>query len=204
MGHGLISRDCMVIDGGGKSVVPGIVDSHAHLLLYGYTLMSVDLTGSASPNECVARIRTYLDLHKEINPKSNIWLLGHGWDQTKWPGGTFPSSKDLDIDSILVEIPISLTRIDAHALWVNAKALNLSKNIPEKVEGGEILRDADGKPSGVFLDDAMNIILSSIPPYTEEQRFEALKLATDSMLAHGVTGLHDAGVSIEDIAFFKR
>ncbi|KAI9361698.1 amidohydrolase family-domain-containing protein [Zopfochytrium polystomum] len=203
-------RHCRAIDARGQTIVPGITDSHGHLMHLGYSLISADLTGAQSPAECRERLIEYLDAHPEITPASNLWIVGRGWDQTLWPTKEFPTSGDLDADRRLAAVPISLNRVDEHASWANKRAVELvRKHFPKSGKwegvGGEIVVDPDtGEPTGVFIDDAMSILRAGIPPFTEAQSFEALRLATERMLRHGVVGMHDAGVPLEAIAFFKK
>ncbi|KAJ3113941.1 hypothetical protein HDU96_002749 [Phlyctochytrium bullatum] len=193
------------------TVVPGMIDSHAHLMSLGYSLVQVQLQGSTSLDEIRQRLNSYLDAHPDITPESGRWLLGRGWDQNRWGGSEapFPTTADLDVDPRLASIPILVTRVDGHAVWSNKKALTLAQEkFPPrdqwKTEGGEIVVDANGEPTGIFIDDAMTIPHSVAPPPNESQNVAALDAAVNHMLEHGLTGLHDAGVSMEEIALFKK
>ncbi|ORY36124.1 amidohydrolase 3 [Rhizoclosmatium globosum] len=155
-----------------------------------------------------SRLIRYLNLNPDITPESGKWILGFGWDQTLWPGSEFPTASDLDSNPRLAAIPISLVRIDGHALWCNSLALQLSKaSIPPAdvpTPGGQVIRfPSNSAPTGVFLDDAMSFIQSNIPPPSYEQRVQAVETASRLMLEKGLTGLHDAGVSLDDISLFK-
>ncbi|KAJ3212527.1 hypothetical protein HDU67_003754 [Dinochytrium kinnereticum] len=188
-----------------KTVIPGLIDSHAHLMMLGHSLLQVNLAGTKSLQE----IRSHLLLFLSKNPlEKGQWLIGRGWDQTRWGGdGSFPGFWDLDVEKRLREVPIVMTRIDGHALWVNGKGLELArKEFPAEwgMEGGEIVVDERGEPTGVFVDDAMNIVFKAIPPKTESQDLAALKAATQHMLENGLTGLHDAGVTLEQIDLYKK
>jgi predicted amidohydrolase YtcJ len=123
--------------------------------------MSVDLSFSTSPEECRERMKLYLSQHPEITKGSKIWLLGRGWDQTRWNNSVFPTANDLDSDAELRDIPISMERVDVHAIWANGLAMQLAtKYFPAdyKVDGGEIVMNEMGKPSGIFIDNAMSLI----------------------------------------------
>jgi predicted amidohydrolase YtcJ len=103
------------------------------------------------------KLNEYLDANPHITPDSGLWLTGMGWDQNIWTPAVFPTAADLDTDPRLSKIPTILTRIDAHAVWVNGRALELAKKyIPnEDSPGGKIVRDAQQNPTGVFIDDAI-------------------------------------------------
>ena len=177
-------------------------------MLQGQALMSVDLSGSASLSEVRRRLLAFLDKSPEITPESGIWLKGMGWDQNLWSPAEFPNVTDLDIEPRLRSIPISLARIDAHATWVNGRALDavrpLIKNASSEKGGGKVIRDAQGNPTGIFMDDAMFLVEKAMPALTEAERLKALDLVVKEMVSNGLTGLHDAGVLPSDIAFFKR
>ncbi|KAJ3098658.1 hypothetical protein HDU97_003820 [Phlyctochytrium planicorne] len=191
------------------TIVPGLIDSHAHLLNLGRSLLEVDVTGSLSTEQVRSILKQRLSSHPPCSDVAKLsgWVKGRGWDQNKWKGGKFPTTKDLDADPALAKVPIVLTRIDGHALWANAKAVELArKNFPKEweMEGGEIVLDDQGNPTGVFIDDAMKIFSDTIPEESEEESMNALKTATSHMLEYGLTGLHDAGVSLADIELFKK
>lgn len=169
-------------------------------------MLAVQLAGCTSLEMVLNKLNDYLDANPHIMPDSGLWLTGMGWDQNLWTPAVFPSLTDLDAHPRLSKIPIILTRIDAHAVWVNGRALELAmKYIPtEDSSGGKILRDARGNPTGVFVDDAIKYIASAMPPPTDDERFRALDAVTKEMLSKGLVGLHDAGVSMAEIEFFKR
>ncbi|CAG8500663.1 14519_t:CDS:2, partial [Cetraspora pellucida] len=145
------------IDLRGRTVIPGLIDAHAHLMHLGDALTSVNLVGAKSIEDINQRIYEYLKTH----PDTNGWIIGWGWDQTLWPSKSFPTSKDLDTDPILTQYAISLIRIDGHALWVNGRVLDIlgKDKIPLEIDGGEIVRDKEtGQLTGIFVDNAMRLI----------------------------------------------
>ncbi|GAA6011591.1 hypothetical protein JCM10207_002671 [Rhodosporidiobolus poonsookiae] len=173
----------------GEALLPGLIDAHAHVLQYGEAKSAVDLVGSTSVAEIVERIASFVEKDPALKQDRSRFVLGLGWDQTKFAEtkGAFPTA-----------------RIDVHALWVSPAILKLlPSDLPKDVPGGEIVRLADGKPSGVFLDNAMNYIIAVIPPWTDLSRLSFLRRTTTDMLSAGLTGVHDAALSPADIAFFR-
>lgn len=134
--------------------------------------------------------------------------MGKGWDQTKWPetNHQFPTFSDLDIDPLLASVPICLYRIDYHAYWLNGAALERVRPfVPEgDVEGGEIVRDGKGRLTGIFVDNAMEIVERALPRPSERRLGEAIKEVTGKMVEFGLTGMHDAGVAPWQIEVMKR
>lgn len=185
---------------GGQTVVPGLIDSHGHLMNLGHALLRADLAGAASKAEIVARLQR----HAQDLP-SGAWLLGRGWDQTLWPEATFPTAADLD--EAFPDRPVWLERVDGHAAWGNSLALAAAKvdlSGDWQPEGGRILRDANGEPTGVFIDSAEQFVAATIPAPSEEVEVLALERALSEALRFGLTGVHDAGVSLRQLALYRR
>ncbi|KAK9688047.1 hypothetical protein K7432_014554 [Basidiobolus ranarum] len=188
-----------------KTVVPGLVDSHGHFIQFGRTLNEVNLNSAKSIDDVRQLLKEYISNSPLQFGPEGPWLLGYSWNQNNWPGGQFPTAKDLDQDPVLAKIPISLTRVDSHALWVNGAVLDIMKkngfdeNAP--VPGGEIVKTPG---IGVFIDNAQFLVQNSQPPYTEGQNLKAVKDATAFLHSVGFTGVHDAGVDPETIRFFRR
>ncbi|KAL0952329.1 hypothetical protein HGRIS_006609 [Hohenbuehelia grisea] len=182
-------------------LIPGLADAHAHTLEYGYK-MELQLDGSGSIQEVVDRIKQYIVSHPDIHKNTSAWIEGMGWDQTKWPGAQFPTASDLASDSMLNGRPIALRRVDGHATWVSPRVLKLMGDLPDTVDGGLIVRDQDGKPTGVFVDNAMALI--PIPAWSEEQMSMYFDTAMRDALAHGLTSIHDAMATPNIIDFIKR
>lgn len=180
------------------AVVPGLIDAHGHLFGLGSSLMVADLSGSRSLEEVRERLRQHAGLGGEG------WLLGRGWDQNRWPGQQFPSAADLD--QAFAARPLWLRRVDGHAGWANSAALRaagIDADTPDP-DGGRILRDAEGRPSGVLIDTAMRLVERKLPPMQVQDRRRALKLALAKAVSLGLTGVHDAGVSRQDLALLRE
>ncbi|KAG8705795.1 hypothetical protein FRC09_002751 [Ceratobasidium sp. 395] len=182
----------------GQAAYPGFQDAHAHVLQWGWA-MQLPLRGSQSIEDVRAKIRAYIETS---SPEPGSWIEGQGWDQTLW-GGLFPTADDLDNDPVLKGRAIVLARTDVHAYWVSNEVIRRLGPLPEKVEGGEIVRDAQGKPTGIFLDNAMLLIEEAKPQWTDAQRLRFFQRAVKDALAVGLTTIHDAATLVPDIEFFK-
>jgi predicted amidohydrolase YtcJ len=200
----LEDKSLMRIDMKNSLILPGLIDSHAHLLLQGYKMSSVDLNGATSAKQVRDRIIQFLDNNPAFNASDGSWIQGMGWDQTLFQPPEFPSFEDLDVDDRLRDIPIVLYRVDAHALWTNAKGLKLSEQYWADYSSKDEILTKNGKIQGIFLDNAMDTVKAAIPEITEKEKLNALDLAIQEMLKYGVTGIHDAGVTPQDIEFFKE
>ncbi|KFL36610.1 amidohydrolase [Arenimonas donghaensis] len=187
-------------DAGDATVVPGLVDAHAHLMNLGYALLSADLVDAASKEEVIARLQAF-----EATLPEGAWLLGRGWDQNDWPGKAFPTAADLD--AAFPDRPVWLERIDGHAGWANSAALRaVDKDLSGtwQPEGGRILRDDAGQATGVFIDTAARLVDAVMPRPDDALRAEALARALEAAVAHGLTGVHDMGVSLDDLRLMRR
>lgn len=188
-----------VIDLGGKTVVPGIIDAHAHLLGLGDMLRRVNLAGSTSYDEVIARVKAF---SKDVKPGE--WILGRGWDQNRWPSREFPTHDALS--RAFPNNPVVLERVDGHAVLANAKAMELARVSAATVdpEGGRLIRLSGGAPSGVFVDNASALIEKAIPASTKDQTRKAILAAIAEANRWGLTGVHDAGASAETIGIYEE
>ena len=186
---------------GGKTVVPGFTDSHGHFMGLGIEKLQVDLRGTRSVDEVIQRIKAF---YPDLQPGE--WIRGRGWNQELWPGRAFPTRGDLDAH--FPDNPVALSRIDGHADWYNTAAMNVAgfESIQEADDpvGGAIIRDADGVPTGVFVDAAAYLVERHVPGWTQEERSRALELALAEAAQVGLTGVHDAGVDEATINLYKR
>lgn len=189
-----------VIDGQGQTMLPGLIDAHGHVLSYGLRLNQVDLFNSSSEADAVAITAEYA---KQRPAHSEGWIKGGGWNQVQWPSDQFPSAKSLD--KVFANTPVWLARVDGHAGWANSKAMALAKidKNTKSPEGGEIIRDQDGNPTGVFIDNAMALIDGVIPEQSFEQQKQTLHTSLLSLASLGLTSVHDAGIDKTNMAAFK-
>ena len=187
-----------VIDASGKTIVPGIVDAHAHLSGLATALRNVDLTGTKSYDEVVARV-----VARNRTPSSGAWILGRGWDQNDWGDTRFPTHDALT--RAFPNTPVVLTRVDGHALLANAAAMRAAgvTAATKDPEGGRIERTADGQPTGVFVDNAQDLIYRVVPPLSRDEMRRAVSAAITEMHKWGLVGLHDAGEPKETIDLFE-
>jgi len=183
-------RNALKVDYHGRTMLPGLIDAHAHIFGLGEAMMNVNLMGFTSLKDALDEIKTFANRYPD-----ELWLTGRGWNQTLWPENAFPTAKDLD--SVLSDRPVYLARVDGHAAWVNTLALEkagIDRNTPDP-QGGAIIRDEKGNPTGILIDRAMYLVRELIPPANEETYRNRLTIALHDIAAHGLTGVHDAGVS---------
>lgn len=195
--HGFTADE--VIDLEGKSVYPGFTDAHCHLEGLGIAMMTLDLTADTT----VTSIRE--KVHREARRTGGqLWVRGRGWDQNRWPGKQFPAS--VDLGGAELTAPVFLVRIDGHAAWVNKRALDLAGITAATPDppGGKIIRARDGSPTGVLVDNAVDLVRRIIPPPTREERMHAIRLAIAECLRVGLTGVHDMGVDPELIGIYQQ
>lgn len=186
------------IDLGGKMVLPGLIDSHAHFASLGIARLTVDLLGSPTPEEAAARVE---DRVRRSTPGQ--WIRGRGWDQNLWSTKQFPHHRVLD--RVAPENPVMLGRVDGHALWVNKRALQIagiSRKTPDP-PGGRIVRDANGEPTGVLVDNAELLMAAVVPPPTQQELEEAMLVAQQECLSLGLTGVHDMGIDTMDLDAYR-
>ncbi len=182
----------------GATVVPGLIDSHGHMRGLGALLQSKDLRHVATVAEIVAYVKT-----QAAQAGPGEWVTGRNWDQTNW-GGQFPAAADLD--RATTGHPAFLTRVDGHAGWANTKALQLAGITDQTPDppGGKIMRDAQGHATGILIDRAQGLVRAKIPPATYAQIKQQLELAARECARLGLTEVHDAGVSAEDLRAYRE
>lgn len=181
-----VGRSTKVIDAKGRLVIPGFNDAHVHFLETGQQLASVDLRDAKTPQEFVERIKNFA----AKLPKGR-WILGGKWDHENWTPNNLPTAAM--IDAVTPDNPVFIDRLDGHMALANSLAMRLAKvdRDTKDVEGGEIVRDAAGNPTGVLKDAAMNYVNRVIPDPTWEERIEAAQAATDHAASLGVTSVQD-------------
>jgi predicted amidohydrolase YtcJ len=188
-----------VIDVTGSTILPGLADAHGHLYGLGLALDTVNLGGAATYDEAIARVK-----ERASRAAANEWVLGRGWDQNRWPGKEFPTAAPLD--AAIPGHPVWLRRVDGHAGVANSAAMKAAGVTAATAdpEGGRILRDASGNPTGVFIDGAMSLIDSKVPPPSQELRKTRLLAAAKEIAANGLTEMHDAGADAVTIACVRE
>jgi len=191
--------DAKVIDGHGKTLLPGLIDAHGHVLELGYARNNVDLAGTKSLDEALAKVKAYAAAHPEAK-----WILGSGWNQEIWKLGRFPTAKELD--TAVADRPVWLSRVDGHAGWANSAAIKLAgvDKASKDPNGGRIERDAGGNPTGVFVDGATALIDAKVPPPTPQQKAAALDTALAEMASVGLTGVGDAGIDLANYKLYRQ
>ncbi|KAH9913457.1 amidohydrolase family-domain-containing protein [Epithele typhae] len=185
----------------GQIVVPGLSDSHVHVLEYGATQV-MPLEGTRDIHETVERIEAYVLADPDILADTSKPIEGWGWDHTKWSPEHWPTYHAFEASDVLSGRPIILQSKDGHALWVSKTVIDSMGDIPEEIEGGMIMHDADGQPTGVFLDKAQDLVPRVKPTFKElHKRF--ISTVKDAH-AVGLTSVHDAGFDPLSLQFFKR
>ena len=187
------ARKARIVDLKGGFAYPGFVDSHAHLMGIGFREMTLDLSGAQSLKE----LQTALSAHAAKHPAGPI--TGRGWIETHWPEKRFPTRADLD--AVVANRPVLLTRADGHAAVANSDALRLGAitRTTQNPAGGRIERDAAGEPTGMLIDNAMDLVSAKLPAPTPAMMREALTRAAARTAAQGWTGIHNMSVSTEEV-----
>lgn len=189
-----------VIDLKGATVVPGLADAHYHFSGVGFREMNLNLEGTTSLDDFLAKVKARVD-----KAKPGEWVTGRGWIETFWKPQAFPTRWDLD--KIAPNNPVYLTRADGHGAVANSAALKIAgidKNT-ESPFGGEIMQDKErGEPNGMLLDRAQGLIGRHIPASTKADLEQALILADKRSISLGWTQVQDAGVSWDQIELMKK
>jgi predicted amidohydrolase YtcJ len=188
-----------IVDIGGATILPGLTDAHGHLYGLGLSLDTVNVIGTSSYDEVIARVKARAE-----RATPNEWVLGRGWDQNRWAVKEFPTAGPLD--AAIPGHPVWLRRVDGHAGVANSAAMRaagVTAATPDP-EGGRILRDAAGNPTGVFIDDAQDLIDSKVPPPSHELRKARVLAAAKQIAANGLTEMHDAGADATTIACVRE
>lgn len=187
------------LDGEGRVLMPGLIDAHLHVMGVGFGALTLDLSDTTSLAEAQAKIAAYA----QENP-GRPWILGGGWNQEKWGLGRFPTAADLD--AVIPDRPVWLERVDGHAGWGNSLALQRAgvTAATKEVSGGWIERLPSGKPSGVFIDAAGDLVTKIIPEPRPKDRDAALAKAQERLLALGITAAADMGTTLEDWQAMRR
>lgn len=179
------------VDAQGLSIYPGFIDAHSHLLELGLNQFKADLKNSLGMNHVVQKLKEHQQIH------NHNFIVGIGWDQNQWKDNSYPDNKALNI--AFPNTPVVLKRVDGHAYLVNNKAIEMAMiNENTKIEGGQIIREK-GKLTGLFIDNAMDLINGIIPEFSREQKVNAYQAAQELCFENGLTTVTEAGLSKENI-----
>ncbi|HEY0112806.1 MAG TPA: amidohydrolase [Allosphingosinicella sp.] len=185
-------------DGRGRTLIPGLIDAHGHIMGLGMNALQLDLSDTRSLQEAQAKIRAYA----AANPHPR-WIIGRGWNQEQWGLGRFPTAAELD--AAVKDRPVFLARVDGHAGWANSAAMKEAGVTAASVSpaGGRIEK-AGGQPTGIFVDAAEELISKAIPEPLPRIREQALARAQEIMLSNGLTGAADMGTTPQDWLVMRR
>ncbi len=185
-------------DGKGRTLIPGMIDAHGHVIELGFARLNLDLSGATSLEDAKQKITTFA----AANP-GRPWIIGSGWNHEAWGLGRFPTAADLA--GLAGNRPIWLERIDGHAGWANDAALTAAKisATTKAPAGGRIVAEA-GKPSGLLVDKAMALMTPVLPVRQPKDYDAALAQAQTALLSRGVTAIADMGTTIEDWQAYRR
>jgi predicted amidohydrolase YtcJ len=187
------------IDLGGRAVIPGLTDAHAHFIGFAMLATRLDLVGTASLDEVLAEVAAKLP-----SVRKGDWILGRGWDQNDWPETRYPERSALD--RIAPDNPVYLVRVCGHAAYVNSAALalaDISRLTPDPA-GGKILRDSRGEPTGILLDNAVELVSRRIPPLARDEKKKLMIAAARKCLAAGLVGVHEMGIDAGDVPLYEE
>ena len=187
-----LSKFDQIINGEGKTLLPGLIDAHGHVLALGFSALQLDLVGTSSLDDLKARLSAYAASHPDAR-----WIIGRGWNQELWPDKRFPTAAELD--SVVSDRPVVMERVDGHALVVNSaamKAAGVTLATPAP-PGGRI-------ENGLFVDNAKDLISKAVPPASDAENDRALAQAQDILLSYGVTGVGSMSTSLADWHAMRR
>lgn len=191
---------------GNQTVLPGLIDAHAHLVGLGMALDRIDLRGTRSVDEVAQRIRDRLRSEAAAGTERGF-IVGRGWDQNLFSPPQLPGVKARQaLDAASAGRPLLLRRIDGHAVWVNSELLRRAGITRSTVdpEGGRILRDPDGEPTGVLVDNAMNLAERLLPAPTRGDIEAAILAGAEYVAARGLTAVHEMGISPEELTVYRQ
>ncbi|MDX2037509.1 MAG: amidohydrolase family protein [Isosphaeraceae bacterium] len=189
----------LVIERPKAFALPGLIDAHVHLGSLGEGLEEIELRDVASLEKVAELVRKRIEAEADGG-----WILGSHWDQSLWPGGEFPTKAVLD--AAAPNRPVWLRRVDGHAGWANTEAMRRAgiTRDSQAPSDGRIIRDAAGEPTGIFIDGAMGLVTRAIPNATPAQLERRILAAQDESIRHGLTSVHDAGISTQEAEIFRR
>ena len=188
-----------VLDLGGRAVVPGLVDGHAHLAILARSRLSLNVAAASSEDDAARIVGEAAG-----RARAEDWLSGRGWDETRWPGARRPTKASLD--RVAPRNPVALVRVDGHATWANSAALaaaGITRATPNP-GGGIVVKGDDGEPTGLLIDTAQELVRAVEPPPSEARLDRAVRDAIGECLRKGLTGLHEMGADLHALASYRR
>ena len=194
-----VGKNTRVVDLKGKAVLPGLTDSHHHLSGVGFREMNLNLEGTMTLADFLAKVKARVD-----QAKPGEWITGRGWIETFWTPPVFPTRADLD--KVAPNNPVILGRADGHGAVVNSAALKLAgiDRTTANPFGGEISKDANGEPNGMLLDAAQGLVRRHVPETTAADAERAIVLGVKRNIELGWTQVQDAGGSYPEVELFKK
>jgi hypothetical protein len=191
-------RAARTVDLGGKTMLPGLTDSHCHILGIGERELTLNLEGTTTLEDFLAKVK-----ERVAQTPRDKWITGRGWIETFWKPPNFPTRQDLD--SVAADHPLYLTRADGHASVANSAALKLARIDKNTVDpfGGQILK-TNGEPNGMLLDNAQDLVEKNIPKPTQADREQALLTGINREIGLGWCEIQNAGSHKEDVALIQK
>jgi predicted amidohydrolase YtcJ len=199
-----VNADTRMLDLAGKTMIPGLIESHGHIMGFGYSLGELDLSGATTYNDIVEQVAAAVSV-----AEPGEWIIGNGWHQSKWSAPPPVEVKGFQTHGLLSEVspdnPVLLNHASGHALMVNARAMQLAGIDADTVvpEGGEIIRDANGEPTGILSENAMDLGYRALPVKSAADNQEALSMALKELARNGITSFQDAGSVQTDLDAYR-
>jgi hypothetical protein len=186
------------VDGRGRTMIPGLIDAHGHVMGLGFQALQLDLSDTRSLQEAQAKIAAYA----AANPTPR-WIIGRGWNQETWRLGRFPTAADLD--AVVPGRPVWLERVDGHAGWANSMAMKeAGVTAASKSPPGGRIEMIGRQPSGIFVDAASQLVQKAVPAPLPRVKDKAFETAQKILLSNGITSVADMGTSSEDWLVIRR
>ncbi len=177
-------------------VYPGFTDYHGHVALLGKKITGTPLNDCQSADECIEKLKSGARLR-------GGWIAEFGWNHELFPDNHFPTKEQLD--EAFPDIPVCLVRIDGHSAWVNSAALTIAgiDKFTPGPNGGIIIKNKAGRPTGILIDNAMNLVTNLIPPYSDTELERMISLAINELAANGITSVYDMDVDIQTVGIYR-